>query len=155
MKLYKQINNQEGASAVEFAIVLPLFITLTFGIIEFGLIMYNKAAITNASREGARFGILFDTDTHDKAAIIKRVEDYLKKDDKSMLINLGGEPTTPDVDARWEVDGVEYLTLPASPRGGALIVSVTYPYDFLIVPNFIPAIPKQLTLQGITTMRME
>ena len=51
--------NNKGASAVEFALVLPILIVLLFGIVEFGLLMYNKAVITNASREGARDGHLF------------------------------------------------------------------------------------------------
>ena len=51
--------NHRGASAVEFALILPLLIVILFGIVEFGLLMYNKAVITNASREGARAGIVF------------------------------------------------------------------------------------------------
>lgn len=44
-------SSQKGASAVEFALVLPLLMLILFGIIEFSLLMYNKAMITNASRE--------------------------------------------------------------------------------------------------------
>ena len=54
--------NQKGAAIVEFAIVLPLILMFLFGILEFGLLMYNKAMITNASREGARLGIVYDFD---------------------------------------------------------------------------------------------
>ena len=43
-----------GASAVEFALVLPLLIVLVFGIIQFG-IYYNRAqGLQAAAREGAR-----------------------------------------------------------------------------------------------------
>ena len=48
--------SQSGASAVEFAIVLPILVLLVFGIIEFSVAFYDKAMITNASREGARAG---------------------------------------------------------------------------------------------------
>ena len=44
---------------VEFAIVLPLLLMLIFGMIEFSVMLYDKAMLTNATREGARFGILF------------------------------------------------------------------------------------------------
>ena len=44
---------------MEFAIIAPLLFIILFGIIEFGILIYNKAMITNASREGARAGIVF------------------------------------------------------------------------------------------------
>ena len=52
-------NDQRGASAVEFALILPVLFVLGFGIIEFSVALYDKAMITNASREGARAGIVF------------------------------------------------------------------------------------------------
>ena len=44
---------QKGAQAVEFALVLPFFILILFLVLDFGMLVYNKAIITNASREGA------------------------------------------------------------------------------------------------------
>ena len=43
---------------VELALALPMMLLLIFGAVEFGTAMYDKAVITNASREGARFGIV-------------------------------------------------------------------------------------------------
>ena len=45
---------QSGASAVEFAIILPLLLVLVFGIIEFGLAFNRQQAFHAASREAAR-----------------------------------------------------------------------------------------------------
>ena len=149
MKISKLLKNQDGVSAVEFAIVLPLFVVLIFGIIEFGVIMYNKAIITNASREGARFAILFDSDVHDDLAIANKVKEHLKfdpNDNSCILINLGGTPAPPTISV---------LPTPDRPRGTPISVTVTYPYDFMLLPNFLPGLPQTLTLNGITTMRME
>lgn len=55
MKLH---SSQRGVAAVEFALVLPLLLAITFGLIEFGLFMYNQQVLTNAAREGARAGIV-------------------------------------------------------------------------------------------------
>ena len=44
----------EGAAAVEFALVLPILVVLLFGIIEFGLVFDAQLTITHAAREGAR-----------------------------------------------------------------------------------------------------
>lgn len=49
---------QRGVAVVEFALVLPLLLLILFGIVEFGLVMFDQAVITNASREGARAGIV-------------------------------------------------------------------------------------------------
>ena len=59
LKMSIKAKRQEGASAVEFAIILPLLLILVFGIIEFSILFYDKAMITNASREGARVGIVY------------------------------------------------------------------------------------------------
>ena len=52
------LKSQEGATVVEFAIILPLLLLLIFGIIEFGLFLFNRHVITNAVREAARAGIV-------------------------------------------------------------------------------------------------
>ena len=53
------LKKSKGASAVEFAIILPMLVLLVFGIIELSFALYDKAMITNASREGARVGIVY------------------------------------------------------------------------------------------------
>jgi Flp pilus assembly protein TadG len=50
--------SQSGASAVEFAIVLPLLVVLVFGIIEFGLAFGRIQGMQAAAREGARLASL-------------------------------------------------------------------------------------------------
>jgi Flp pilus assembly protein TadG len=45
---------QEGASAVEFAIVLPILVLFIFGIIEFGFAYNRLQGIQAAAREGGR-----------------------------------------------------------------------------------------------------
>lgn len=51
-------SKRQGASAVEFAMVAPVFILLVFGMIEYGRMVMVQQVITNASREGARRAIL-------------------------------------------------------------------------------------------------
>lgn len=50
---------QKGAALVEFAIVAILLFTLIFGMISFGFMLYDQVVITNASRVGARAGVVF------------------------------------------------------------------------------------------------
>ena len=58
MNSMKPVTNENGAAALEFALVLPLLLLLIFGIIEFGIILFDKAVLTNSCREGARAGIV-------------------------------------------------------------------------------------------------
>jgi Flp pilus assembly protein TadG len=46
----------DGASAVEFAIILPVMMLLMLGGMDLGHAFYMQHVITNASREGARYG---------------------------------------------------------------------------------------------------
>lgn len=49
--------NQSGAAAVEFALVVGLFIFILYGLIDFGMILSTKQRITNAAAEGARAAV--------------------------------------------------------------------------------------------------
>ena len=51
-------NNRKGAAVVELAVVLPLLLTLVFGIIEFGWVFMVRETLVNASREGCRVAVL-------------------------------------------------------------------------------------------------
>lgn len=45
---------REGATAVEFALVLPMFLMLVFGTIEFGRILWTQQALQETAIAGAR-----------------------------------------------------------------------------------------------------
>ena len=49
---------RRGAVMVEMALVLPLFLMLVLGIIEFGRAMMVANLVTNSAREGARMAVL-------------------------------------------------------------------------------------------------
>jgi Flp pilus assembly protein TadG len=53
---HKRGANERGAEAVEFALVVPVFLLLVFGIVDFGYMINRDTMINNASREGARLG---------------------------------------------------------------------------------------------------
>lgn len=50
--------NRKGAAVVEMAIVLPIFVLVSLGIIEFGRAMMVSQLVTNSAREGARLAML-------------------------------------------------------------------------------------------------
>ena len=132
MKRLKKINNQNGAAMVEFAIVLPLLLILICGVIEFGVMFYDKAVITNASREGVRAGITGLGDPEIKQIVLN----YCNVN----LINLDGN------------DAFDPNKIFISSDGTDLIVKLEYRYD-LLLGSFFGF--DNTTISAETVMRME
>ena len=129
---------ERGAVAAEFALLLPVILLVLFGTIEFGMIMYSRELITNASREGARAGIVQVSPKPTAGAITTIATTYLtgtgiKLADVTITVTGAG--------------GVNPATL---------TVTATYRYPWLI--PYIPTVlglPKPLPLTGRTIMRHE
>jgi Flp pilus assembly protein TadG len=68
---------RQGVAAVEFALVAPLFFLLVFGMIEFGRAIMVQQIMTNATREGARVGVL-DSPTPTASLVNSTVTTYLQ-----------------------------------------------------------------------------
>jgi Flp pilus assembly protein TadG len=127
--------DERGAAAVEFAILLPVLMLILFGIVEFGMIMYSREVITNASREGARAGIVQATAKPTAGAIQTVVTNYLTGtgiNPSAVTINIAGAG----------------LTAP-----NTLMVTVTYPYNFF-APGIL-GLGNSINLTGQTVMRHE
>lgn len=56
MKKLGFIKNQKGVTAVEFALITPVFMLLLFGIIEFALVMYASSVMEGAVSYSSRYG---------------------------------------------------------------------------------------------------
>ena len=49
-------NAEQGSGLVEMALVLPVVLILTLGIVQFGVLGFAASAADNAARQGARVG---------------------------------------------------------------------------------------------------
>ena len=58
-----------GASAVEFALVLPVLLIIVFGVIDFGRMLNAQITLTEAAREGSRAESL-GADPEARAALV-------------------------------------------------------------------------------------
>ncbi len=65
--------NEAGQSIVEAAFVIPLFILILCGILDFGWIFSNQLMINNSSREGARYAVVHADDVDLKSLVTSRV----------------------------------------------------------------------------------
>lgn len=136
MRVQKNIRSESGASAVEFALLLPVLMIILFGVIEFGIALYRQSVLTNASREGARLGIVQSVPAITSGAINTAITNYLtpagiNPADVTRNIVAGGATGTP------------------------VIVTLTLPYTFVTLPGFIPSIASTITLTARTEMRHE
>ena len=50
----RRLRNEQGAAAVEFALILPILLVLVFGIVELARAYNAQVSLTGAAREGAR-----------------------------------------------------------------------------------------------------
>ena len=79
MKPNQQSARERGASLVEFALVLPLFLLLIGGMVDLGRAFYTEVMLTNAAREGARSAMYSTTadnaDARATAALANGVKD--------------------------------------------------------------------------------
>lgn len=126
--------DQRGAALVEFALVLPVLLLILMAILELGVILYDKAVITSASREAAHERILFNA----------RGENDIRS---TILASYGGLPITFGGDRL----GPEDITFTAASEasGTYWTVTVNFGYDFLYLPF------SRLALSSSTTMRQE
>jgi Flp pilus assembly protein TadG len=73
-----KLKSQSGAQVLEFALLLPFFLLIIFLIIDFGFLVYNKAILTNASREAARKGSMLTALPWSETAIKAVACDYAR-----------------------------------------------------------------------------
>ena len=60
--------SERGASAVEFAILAPLFFMIVFGMFSGGIAYNEQSNLTHSSREGARYGAVLALSTFNATA---------------------------------------------------------------------------------------
>ncbi len=66
-----------GAAVVEFAVVLPLLLTILFGIIEYGWVFMVRQTLQTAAREGCRVAVL-QTTTSPYTNVLDRVSQVMQ-----------------------------------------------------------------------------
>jgi hypothetical protein len=147
----KFLQGEQGAAVVEFAITATVLLTIVFGIIEFGVLMFDKHILTNACREGARAGIIMQLPRVSDTEIEDVVRAYAREHMVSFSTD-GGLDFGP-----WPGESPEFSVEPVGPRSGPLfgtelVVTVKYPFNFLLLSGLGLG---PITLTAETRMRME
>ncbi|HEY8838486.1 MAG TPA: TadE family protein [Dehalococcoidia bacterium] len=137
--LRRTVAESNGQAIIEFALLLPLFLLLLFGIIDFGRAYSASVTLTNAAREGARYGVIQPTNT---SGIISRVHTTAGPYNDSNLL------VTPSCS-------------PSCSSGNDVIVLTNYQFSFITplagIAKFFSggALPTKLNLKSSADMRIE
>lgn len=110
---------ERGSTLVEFAICATVFLTVMFGVIEFGRGLWVHNALSDAARRGARYAVVHSTAD---AAAVKNVVVYgnAAGGTNPLVSNL----TTANVNVSYSGFGLS---------GGTATVSITsYEFEFII-----------------------
>ena len=126
---------QDGATTIEFALVLIMFLAVTLGITDFARMLFTWSAANEATRAGARYAAVCDN-TADAALVLAKMQ--------AMLPNItatdiawdppGCSPTT-CVGVRVGITGLNYNFI--SPLAGLAAVGA------IPMPTFATYLPRE------------
>jgi Flp pilus assembly protein TadG len=137
--------DERGASAVEFALVVPFLLLIVFGIIVYGMVFAQSLSLSNSARQAARSGVISGT-TCDQITTLAH--------DAADTIGMNGADTTVTVKR-----GLSKSTAASACAGGGTTqpcksqavgtnVYVTLTYDTDPIVPFVP-VPSTLTGGGV------
>lgn len=81
---------QRGATLIEFALGLVIFLMFLLGVVDFSRLLYTWAAANEATRAGARYAVVCD-DKNQKANVLQHMKNLL--------------PQITDIDITWAPTG--------------------------------------------------
>lgn len=132
-----------GATAVELALVLPIFLLLLFGIIDFGRYFFVQHTIQYATREGTRMALVGGTITDDEGIPLNRLESIREKirdsasiaiDPSALSISIYRITPSYSDPSDWEDESAQT----AGSGGDYMRVRTRYTYSFFtpLIGNF-------------------
>lgn len=129
-----------GQSMIEFALVLPLFLILIGGVVDFGIFMFQREQAASCVRTVARMIVVRSTDATSSPNWANLVPQCAKAVQK-------GETAF----------SAPAVTNVSPPGGAAIVVTVNYPYSPIFLSMAIPGLSQITTMQvtASVTMRME
>jgi len=85
---------EDGQAMVESALVIPLFILILCGILDFGWIFSNQLMVNNCSREGARYAVVRSSESNLASLVtthVQQVSSLGDPEDISVSVSTTGD----------------------------------------------------------------
>jgi Flp pilus assembly protein TadG len=125
----RRVRDDSGAVAVEFALILPILVMLLLGVTTAGLTYSDHLAITNAAREGGRFGSAVNYD-----GIATQWADSVQTRVQQAYYNSGSTLTTSQICVQL-VNPAASPSVVASPTAQGSTCSSNVPTNPSVVPG--------------------
>ena len=132
------VKNDEGVSAIEFAIIAPVLLTIVLGVFQFGIAMNQYLNLTNAAAQGA-LTLALSRGTTTPYTATTTVIDLPGLPPTAAAPNLAAAQTTITV----KINGVactnDATCSAALVAGQAALVKATYPCNLVVMGvNYAP-----------------
>jgi Flp pilus assembly protein TadG len=112
----RQIASEQGQTAVEFALIAPVLITVLLAVIQFGVAFHDYVTLTDAARAGARKAIVARFASDPTQAIADASQAVRDSAGQLNQTKLGVDVNDPT----WNTSG------------SVVTVTATYPYEINI-----------------------
>lgn len=115
----RMLGSDSAQSLVELALVLPILVLVIFGVLDLGRLYFAQVAVTNASREGARYGMASPTDLPGiKSAAVNEAGGVVSASNVAGECAPAGDPEN-------------YGTCTSPQPGDRIRVTVSYDFQFV------------------------
>ena len=74
----RRFRGEDGQAMLELALVLPIFLLILCGILDFGWLYYNQLALNNICREGARYAVVNTAESHETDGIQRHIDNFIE-----------------------------------------------------------------------------
>lgn len=132
--------NRRGAAAVEFAVILPVLITIVLACIDFGRFGYMYIAVTNSARAGAGYGSVNKVTAGTLPAWRTAIRTACTDEIKGATGFVSNQLTIPD-------------PVVITEQGGLKRVQVRVDYQFHMIMSW-PGLPSPFPLSRTVEMRV-
>lgn len=123
-RIFEQVRAERGQSLIELTLVLPFLLLIMVAALDLGRAYYVYVALTNAAREGARYGA---SNPSNDSGVRSRVQ---KEVENSNLSIPGGQIPAPVCYEYVEgsTDFGASISCDAAGSGDYIVVTVNYPF---------------------------
>lgn len=123
-------NSRKGTTAVELAMIMPVFFVVLFAIVEFGHAMMVRSLVMSTTKDAARFGAVGEISTQEVLDYIEsRLAKVMDPDDAEILIKDAdfmdaAEPEMPD-----DLSSLPDIELSEAESRHPFVIRISVPYE--------------------------